>query len=91
LLLSEVFILITFGRRREDFCITLPKVFLSWGPSAEKKTPNTRPSQAANWRFVANPRLELIILLELLEILHHVFIFSWAVVAMWTTCRGFGE
>jgi hypothetical protein len=44
--------------------------------SAKTKRSNTRPSQATDWRFVANPCLELIIVLELLEILHHDFIFS---------------
>jgi hypothetical protein len=34
------------------------------------------PSQAADWGFAANPRLELIVLLELLEVLLHGFIFS---------------
>jgi hypothetical protein len=35
-----------------------------------------RPSQAADWGFVANPRLELIVLLELLEVLLDDFIFT---------------
>jgi hypothetical protein len=44
--------------------------------SAEKKHRYTRPSQAADWGFAANPRLELIVLLEPLEVLLHEFIFS---------------
>jgi hypothetical protein len=27
-----------------SLCIILPKVFLPWGPSAEKKTPNNVPA-----------------------------------------------
>ena len=46
-------------------------------------------SKVADWGFAANPSLELIIVLKLLEILRHDFIFSWAGVAMWTTwCFG---
>jgi hypothetical protein len=41
--------------------------------SAEKKRRYTRPTQVADWGFVVNPRLELIILLELLEVLLHDF------------------
>jgi hypothetical protein len=37
---------------------------------------------------VANPRLELAVILELLEVSFHGFIFSWAVVAMRTTWGG---
>jgi hypothetical protein len=44
--------------------------------SVEKKRRYTRYSQAVDWGFAANPRLELIILLELLEVLLHNFIFS---------------
>jgi hypothetical protein len=44
--------------------------------SAEKKRRYTRPTQAADWEFAANPRLELIVLLELLEVLLHDFIFT---------------
>jgi hypothetical protein len=44
--------------------------------SAEKKRRDTRPSQAADWGFATNPRLELIVLLELLEVLLHDFIFT---------------
>ena len=43
--------------------------------SAEKKRRYTRPTQAADLGFAANPRLELIVLLELLKVLHD-FIFS---------------
>jgi hypothetical protein len=35
-----------------------------------------RPSQAADWGFAANPRLELIIILELLVVFFHGFILS---------------
>jgi hypothetical protein len=35
-----------------------------------------RPSQATDSGFAANPRLKLIVLLELLEALLHGFIFS---------------
>jgi hypothetical protein len=42
----------------------------------EKKRRYTRPSQAADWGFAANPHLELIILLELLEVLLHDIIFT---------------
>jgi hypothetical protein len=55
--------------------------------SAEKKRRYTRPTQAADWGFAANPRLELVVLLKLLGVSLHGFIFSWAVVAMWTTWR----
>jgi hypothetical protein len=44
--------------------------------SAEKKHRYTRPTQAADWGFAANPRLELIVLLELLEVLLYDFIFT---------------
>jgi hypothetical protein len=44
--------------------------------SAEKKRRYMRPSQAADWGFASNPRLELIVLLELLEVFLHDFIFS---------------
>jgi hypothetical protein len=43
-----------------------------------------QPSQAADWGFAANPHLELIIVLELLEILPYAFIFSRVGVAMQT-------
>jgi hypothetical protein len=42
----------------------------------KKKRRYTRTSQAADWGFAANPFLELIVLLELLEVLLHDFIFS---------------
>jgi hypothetical protein len=35
-----------------------------------------RPSQAADWGFAANPRLKLVVFLELLEVFLHGFIFS---------------
>jgi hypothetical protein len=44
--------------------------------SAKMKRRDTRPSQAADWGFAANPRLELVVILELLEISFHGFIFS---------------
>jgi hypothetical protein len=44
--------------------------------SAEKKGRYTRPSQGADWGFATNPRLELIILVELMKVLLHDFIFS---------------
>jgi hypothetical protein len=44
--------------------------------SAEKKRRYTQPTQAADWGFAANPRLELIVLLELLEVLLDDFIFT---------------
>jgi hypothetical protein len=44
--------------------------------SAKTKRRYTRLSQAAYWGFAANPRLKLVILLELLEVLLHDFIFS---------------
>jgi hypothetical protein len=44
--------------------------------SAEKKRRYTRPSQAADWAFAANPRLELVVILELLVVSFHGFIFS---------------
>jgi hypothetical protein len=34
------------------------------------KRRQTRPSQAADWEFAANPCLELIVLLDLLEVLY---------------------
>jgi hypothetical protein len=34
------------------------------------------PSQAADWGVAANPRLELVVVLELLEVSFHSFIFS---------------
>jgi hypothetical protein len=36
----------------------------------------TRLTQAADWGFAANPRLELIVPLELLKVLLHDFIFT---------------
>jgi hypothetical protein len=42
----------------------------------EKKRRYTRLSQAADWEFAATSRLELIVLLELLEVFLHDFIFS---------------
>ena len=64
-------------------------IVLNIDQRVKTKRSNTRPSQAADWGFAANPHLQLIIVLELLEIHHHDFIFFLALVAMWTTwCFG---
>jgi hypothetical protein len=51
-------------------------IVLNNNQSAEKKHRYTRPTHTVDLGFAANPRLELIIILELLEVLLHDFIFT---------------
>ena len=50
-----------------------------------KSNVDDKPTQAADWRFATKNKLELVVILELLEVSFHSFVFSRAVVAIWTT------
>jgi hypothetical protein len=53
-----------------------PHIVFNNNQSLEKKRRYTRPTQAADWGFATNPHLELIVILELLEVFLHGFIFT---------------